>query len=159
MTAVLKQVLHLVFLYMSCKAAVSDSIGMQQREDFVSPRACGHPAHENRDIRVLCFRKGRADRGAGAPPRRRTLRPRCGPTLAVHLLKNVYELFLVYELYKPLHELCEVLGVWVAPGGRETLQKGGGDSPPPTFLEGLPAARGRPEPQNRRFPACHKIMH
>ena len=78
MTAVLKQVLHLVFLYMSCKAAVSDSIGMQQREDFLSPRACGNPAHENRDIRMLCFRKGRAERGAGSPSRPRHLMPRCG---------------------------------------------------------------------------------
>ena len=34
--------------------------------------------------------------------------------------------------------------VWAAPGGRDTLQKGGGASPP-TFLEGFPAARGRPD--------------
>ena len=30
---------------------------------------------------------------------------------------------------------------------------------PPTFLEGFPAARGRPDPQNRRFPVGQKIMY
>jgi len=39
-----------------------------------------------------------------------------------------------------------ILGVWAAPGGRETFQKGGGRSPP-SFLEGFPAARGPPRPR------------
>ena len=47
-------------------------------------------------------------------------------------------------------EIADFGGVWAAPGGRETLQKGGGASPS-TFLEGLPAARGHQDPQNRRF--------
>ena len=39
--------------------------------------------------------------------------------------------------------------VWAAPCGRETFQKGGGRSPP-TFLEGFPAARGRPDNKTRQ---------
>ena len=40
-------------------------------------------------------------------------------------------------------------GVWAAPGGRDTFQKDWGFRP--IFLEGFPAARGRPDPQTRRF--------
>jgi len=43
-----------------------------------------------------------------------------------------------------------IFGVWAAPGNRETTQKG--RASPPTFLRGLPAARGRPDPPNRRSP-------
>ena len=44
-----------------------------------------------------------------------------------------------------------IFGVWVAPGALETLQKGGGRSPPP-FARVFRAPRGRPDPQNDRFP-------
>ena len=51
-----------------------------------------------------------------------------------------------------------MLGVWAAPGSWETLQKGGGLRPP-IFLEGFPAARSRPDPQNRRYPVGQKIIY
>jgi len=51
-----------------------------------------------------------------------------------------------------------ILGVWAAPGGRETLQKGGGVKPL-TLLEGFPAARGRPDNRNLRSPVGQKIMY
>ena len=49
-------------------------------------------------------------------------------------------------------------GVWAAPGGPKTLQKGG-EAKPPTFSEGFPAARGRPDLTNRRFPLGQKILY
>jgi len=51
-----------------------------------------------------------------------------------------------------------ILGFWQAPGGQETFQKGEGGFAPATFLEGFPAARGRPDHQNRRFPVGQKII-
>ena len=50
-----------------------------------------------------------------------------------------------------------ILGVWVAPGALETLQKGGGRSPPPAFCKGLRGPRGRPDPQNDRFPILKQV--
>jgi len=50
-----------------------------------------------------------------------------------------------------------ILGVWAVPGDLGTFRKGGGLRPP-TFLEGFLAARGRPDPQHRRFPVGQKII-
>ncbi len=50
---------------------------------------------------------------------------------------------------------------WVraAPGALETFQKGGGPRPPPTFLKGVQAPRGRPDRKNLRFSAGPKIKN
>ncbi len=51
-----------------------------------------------------------------------------------------------------------ILAVWVAPGALETLQKGGGRSPPPfgrvSWAPGAP-----PDPQNDRFPIFKKFYN
>ena len=44
------------------------------------------------------------------------------------------------------------------PGRPGNFPKRRGASPP-TFLEGFPAARGRPDPQNRRSPVGQKIIY
>ncbi len=44
-----------------------------------------------------------------------------------------------------------MLGVWVAPGALETLQKGG-ERTPSTCRKGLQGLRGHPDPKNDRFP-------
>jgi hypothetical protein len=44
-----------------------------------------------------------------------------------------------------------ILGVWAAPVAPDTLPKGGGLRPP-TFWEGPPAPRRRPDPKDDRFP-------
>ena len=49
-----------------------------------------------------------------------------------------------------------MFGVWAAPGAPETLAKGGGEAPP-TQRNGLRGPRGRPDPQNDRFPILIKI--
>ncbi len=43
-----------------------------------------------------------------------------------------------------------------APGAPETIAEGGGQSPR-SFREGLPGLRGRPDPQNDRFPPLNKL--
>ena len=50
-----------------------------------------------------------------------------------------------------------IFGIWAAPGRPgNLLQKWGAKRP--IFLEGLPAARGRPNLSNRRSPVGEKIM-
>jgi len=54
----------------------------------------------------------------------------------------------------------EIVDFWGlgGPGWPGNLPKRWGASPP-TFLEGFPAARGRPDPQNRRFRVGQKIRY
>ncbi len=60
----------------------------------------------------------------------------------------------IVELFKDRKSV--IFGVWAATGGRGTLPKGGG-AKPPTFWEGIWGHRGRPDPQNDRFPIRKKI--
>ncbi len=46
-----------------------------------------------------------------------------------------------------------ILGVWVSPGAPETSPLGG-----PTFWKAFRAPRGRPHPQNDRFPTPLKFI-
>jgi len=68
----------------------------------------------------------------------------------------MYTWVLIYDFLTD--RTSSILGVWAAPGGQETFQKGGGRRPP-RFWKVFPAARDRPDPLNRRCAACQKITH
>ena len=51
-----------------------------------------------------------------------------------------------------------ILGIGGAPGARETFQKSAGLRPP-TFLQGRPSSRDRPESQNAGFHFRPYILH
>ena len=48
------------------------------------------------------------------------------------------------------------MGVWRAPGARETFPKAGGHLPPP--IKGLPGFRGRPNPKHRSLPGPERVF-
>ena len=63
--------------------------------------------------------------------------------------------FLYMIFYRP--EIVD-FGDLGGPGRPGYLPKKWGANPP-TFLEGFTAARGRPDPKNRRFPVAQKIIY
>ncbi len=66
-------------------------------------------------------------------------------------VRHVAWLYFGWEFCFFMGRKSVILGVWAAPGAPETLPKGGGLRPPP-FARVSKGPRGRPDPQNDRFP-------